>query len=261
MMAVSGDDLVNEWRNRTAVVTGGGRGFGAAFGRALAREGATVVLVDTDEAAVTKTAAALSAEGGAGVGLLGDVTDEGRMHAVMTEAAAMNGGIDLLINNAGLHSQEYAQGMQALGVEKTRRLFDVNVLGTVTCTLAAVDHMRGRAGANIVNIASAAAHLGPRTNAYGVSKMAVGGLTLAFAGELGPDGIRVNAISPGMIFTDTIQEELSPANKKLAKGLQIIDADGEEADVVEALLYLSSSRARFVTGEILRVTGGMGAGL
>lgn len=252
---------MGEWRNRTTVITGGGRGFGAAFGRALAREGATVVLVDTDEEAAIETASSLSAEGGTGIGLLGDVTDETRMRSVMGEAAAIHGGIDLLINNAGLHSQEYAQPMQALGVEKTRRLLDVNVLGTVTCTLAAADHMRGREGANIINIASAAAHLGPRTNAYGVSKMAVGGLTLAFASELGSDGIRVNAISPGMIFTDTIRAELSPENKKLAKGLQIIDADGEEADVVEAMLYLSSSRARFVTGEILRVTGGMGAGL
>lgn len=243
------------------MITGGGRGFGAAFAAALVREGAAVALVDVDAPAAKETASALSRAGGTALVIEGDVTDDARMREAMSEAAALRGGIDLLINNAGLHGQEYAEGMLAMGVEKVRRLFDVNVLGTVTCTLAAVDHMRERPGASIVNIASAAAHLGSRTTPYGVSKMAVGGVTLAFASELGGDGIRVNAISPGMIFTDTIRDELSPENKALAKGLQVIDADGAEQDVVEAMLYLASRRARFVTGEILRVTGGMGAGL
>ena len=246
---------------RTAVITGGARGFGAAFGRALADEGATVVLVDIDDAAARETAASLCDGPGRGVALEGDVTSESRMGEIMAEAAALHGGIDLLINNAGLHGQEYAGSFTELGLEKARGLFDVNVLGTINCTLAAAPHMAGREGANIVNIASAAAHLGSRTTAYGVSKMAVGGVTLSFAAELGAKGIRVNAISPGMIFTDTIREGLSPENKALAKSMQVIDADGAETDVVAAMMYLASAKARFVTGEILRVTGGMGAGL
>jgi len=246
---------------RTAVITGGARGFGAAFGRALAAEGATVVLVDTDGEAATRTAATLNDGDGRGVALEGDVTSEPRMREVMAEAASLGGGIDLLINNAGLHGQEYSGSFTELGLDKARGLFDVNVIGTVNCTLAAAPYMEGRDGANIVNIASAAAHLGPRTTPYGVSKMAVGGATLAFASDLGPKGIRVNAISPGMIFTDTIREGLSPENKALAKSMQVIDADGGETDVVAAMMYLASASARFVTGEILRVTGGMGAGL
>lgn len=252
---------MGEWTGRTAVITGGARGFGAAFARALAKEGATIALVDVDAPAVEQAAKALAAEGHAAVGFVGDVTDEARMRAVLREAAALRGGIDLLINNAGLHGQEFAQSMGSLGVERIRRLVDVNVLGVVVCTLAAVDHMRGREGASIVNIASAAAYLGGRTTAYGVSKLAVGGLTLAFAGELGREGIRVNAIAPGMIFTDEIRNHLSPENKRLAKSMQVLDADGAESDVVEAMLYLASRRAPFVTGEILRVTGGMGAGV
>ena len=250
-----------EWNARTAVVTGGARGFGAAFAAALAREGAAIALIDVDDDAAEETARQLGEAGATAIALEGDVTDEDRMRAVMREAAALRGGIDLLVNNAGLHSQAYSHGLEALGVAKTRRLFEVNVLGTVICTLAATPHMRGREGANIVNIASAAAHLGARTTPYGVSKMAVGGLTLAFASELGGDGIRVNAISPGMILTETIRDELSPENKKLAQSMQVLEADGAERDVVEALMYLASPRARFVTGEILRVTGGMGAGL
>ena len=242
------------------MITGGGRGFGLAFGHALAERGAHVFLIDVDADAGNAGADAIRAAGGTAAALAGDVTDPERMAGAMAEACDPNGGIDVLINNAGLHSQAYSRPILEMGGEKVRRLFDVNVMGTLTCTLAAHPHLRGREGANIVNIASAAGHLGSRMNAYGTSKLAVAGLTLAFANEFGADGIRVNAISPGLIFTDTIEAELSPENKALAKSMQMIDADGREGDVVEAMLYLSGARARFVTGEVLRVGGGMGAG-
>ena len=250
---------MKEWTGRTAVITGGARGFGAAFGRALAGEGAHVVLVDIDGAAAEATAAALRDAGLAATGLGGDVTDEGRMAEIMVHAAAIHGGIGLLVNNAGLHSDEYGQPILKMGYAKVRRLFDVNVLGTVCCTLAAHPHMKGRAGASIVNIASSAAHMGG--SAYGDSKLAVAGLTITFARELGPDGIRVNAISPGLILTETIRAELPEATKARVKAMQLIGPDGEEEDIVQALLFLASRKARFVTGEVLRVTGGMAAGV
>ena len=252
---------MSEWKSRTAVITGGGRGFGLAFGHALAAEGAHIGLIDIDADAAEEAARSIRNEGGTAEGIAGDVTNEARMNAVMAQLAARHGGIDLLINNAGLHSEAYSKPITEMGLEKVRRLFDVNVSGLVTCTLAARPHMKGRVGASIVNISSSAAFLGGRMTAYGVSKLAVAGLTLGFAGELGPEGIRVNAIAPGMILTETIREELSPQNKALAKSMQLIDADGAEADVVSALLYLASERARFVTGETLRVTGGMAAGV
>ncbi len=242
----------------TAVVTGGARGFGKAFGAALAAEGATVVLIDLDQAAVEAAASEIRDNGGPATGRTGDVTDETAMAEIMAEAAAIHGGIDVLINNAGLHSDEYSKPIGEMGLAKTRRLFEVNVIGVVACTLGAQPHMTHRPGANIVNIASAAAHLGG--TAYGTSKLAVTGLTLTFARELGPAGIRVNAISPGMIFTDTIRAELPDAVKERVKAMQLIDTDGAETDVVEAMLYLTSASARFITGETLRVTGGMAAG-
>ncbi|GGL06359.1 SDR family NAD(P)-dependent oxidoreductase [Nocardia jinanensis] len=242
----------------TAVVTGGARGFGKAFGTALAGEGAAVVLIDIDAAAVEQTATDIRHSGGSATGFAGDVTDEAAMNAIMGRAAAVHGGIDILINNAGLHSDEYSKPIREMGPAKTRRLFEVNVVGVIACTLAAQPHMVHRAGASIVNIASAAAHLGG--TAYGTSKLAVAGLTITFARELGADGIRVNAISPGMIFTDTIRAELPDAVQQRVKAMQFIDTDGAEADVVEAMLYLTSDRARFITGETLRVTGGMASG-
>lgn len=250
---------MGEWTARTAVITGGGRGFGKAFGAALAKEGAHAVLVDIDAPVAQAAAAEIRAAGGSAEGLGGDVTDEARMAEVMAQAAKAGGGIDLLVNNAGLHSDEYGQPILKMGLAKVRRLFDVNVLGVVCCTLAAHPHMKGRAGASIVNISSSAAHMGG--SAYGDSKLAVAGLTITFARELGPDGIRVNAISPGLMLTETIRDELPAATKARVQAMQLIAGDGVEEDIVEALLYLASPRARFVTGEILRVTGGMAAGI
>jgi 3-oxoacyl-[acyl-carrier protein] reductase len=243
----------------TAVITGGARGFGKAFGDALSARGALVALIDRDEAAVEAAAEDIRNGGGDARAYAGDVTDDARLAEIMAEVAAAQGGIDVLINNAGLHSDEYSKPILDLGLEKTRRLFDVNVLGVVVCTLAAQPYMVDRPGASIVNISSAAAHLGG--TAYGVSKLAVAGLTVTFAGELGRRGVRVNAISPGMILTETIRTELPESVQSYVKSIQMIDADGAESDVVEAVLYLTSPQARFITGETLRVTGGMAAGV
>lgn len=250
---------MGEYAGRTAVITGGGRGFGRAFGVALASRGAHAVLVDRDGSVAEEAAEAIRASGGLATGMGGDVTDEARMEAIMEVAARHTGGVDILINNAGLHSDEYGQPILKMGLAKVRRLFDVNVLGVVCCTLAAFPHMKGRAGASIVNISSSAAHMGG--SAYGDSKLAVAGLTITFARELGGEGVRVNAISPGLILTDTIRAELPEATKARVKAMQLIDGDGEEQDIVEAMLWLTSARARFVTGEVLRVGGGMGAGV
>mgnify|MGYP001313655941 FL=1 len=250
---------MTDWTGRTAVITGGGRGFGKAFGAALAARGGHVVLIDIDGKVAQAAAEELAAQGCSAEGQAGDVTDEARIREIMEQTAAERGGIDLLINNAGLHSDEYGQPITKMGFAKVRRLFDVNVMGTVNCTLAAWPHMRGRQGASMVNIASSAAHMGG--SAYGDSKLAVAGLTITFARELAPDGIRVNAISPGLILTDTIAAELPAATKARVKAMQFLPDDGCEQDIVDAMLYLSSPQARFVTGEILRVTGGMGAGV
>jgi 3-oxoacyl-[acyl-carrier protein] reductase len=243
----------------TVVITGGGRGFGKAFGHALAAEGAHAVLIDIEGALAEAAAEEIRAAGGQATGFAGDVTDEARMGAVMAQAAAINGGIDVLINNAGLHSDEYAQPIRRMGLAKVKRLFDVNVIGVVTCTLAGAPYMKGRAAASIINISSSAAHMGG--SAYGDTKLAVAGLTITFARELAPDGIRVNAISPGLMLTQTIAAELPAATKARVKAMQLLQDDGKEEHIVDAMMFLTSPRAKFITGEILRVTGGMAAGI
>ncbi|QJQ31443.1 SDR family oxidoreductase [Sphingomonas lacunae] len=241
-----------EFAGKVAVITGGGRGLGKAFGEALAARGATVVLIDLDGKVAAAAAAGM---GGRAVGLNGDVADEAGMAALMDRIAAEHGGIDLLINNAGIHSAEANEFIGTLGIARTRRMFDVNVWGVIHCCLAARPHMAGRQGAAVINIASMAAYGAQK--AYGVTKLAVRGLTMSFAHEFAGDGIRVNAIAPGLILTDTIRAELAQPVIEHVTAMQIIPRPGEERDIVETMLWLASDRSSFVTGETIRVSGGV----
>ncbi|MEY4159875.1 MAG: hypothetical protein RLZZ136_496 [Pseudomonadota bacterium] len=240
-----------DFAGRVAVITGGGRGFGKAFGRALAADGARVVLLDIDADAAQAAAADIGKPAQA---FACDVTDEAQVAAVIARITEMHGGIDFLINNAGLHSAIYNRPMIDMGVATLRRLFDVNVLGVIICSLAVQSAMRGRDGAAIVNISSSAAYAS--ATAYGASKLAVQGLTMAMAREFAADGIRVNGIAPGLIFTDTIRAELPEAMVEAVLKMQILSRRGEEDDIVEAMRYLVSARSAFITGETLRVSGG-----
>ncbi|MER5185245.1 SDR family oxidoreductase [Streptomyces sp. NPDC002896] len=242
-----------EHQGKVALVTGGGRGFGKAFGEALSALGAHVVLADIDGAAAAEAAAELTAKGLSATGVACDVADETGVGAVVRKVAERHGGLDILVNNAGLHAA-YNRPFTELGLAKVRRVLDVNVMGVIICSLAAQEAMRGRPGASIVNISSSAAYA--NRSIYGVSKLAVRGLTVSFAREFAGDGIRVNAIAPGLIFTDTVRAQLSPTEADRVLGEQILRREGQEQDIVEALLYLVSSKASFVTGETLRVTGG-----
>ncbi|MFG3025390.1 SDR family NAD(P)-dependent oxidoreductase [Streptomyces sp. NPDC048254] len=242
-----------EHHGRVALITGGGRGFGKAFGEALSALGAHVVLADIDGATAADAAAEFAAKGLRATGVTCDVADEEQVGAVVGEITERHSGLDILVNNAGLHAA-YNKPFTELGLANVRRVLDVNVMGVIICSLAAHEAMRGRPGASIVNISSSAAYA--NRSIYGVSKLAVRGLTVSFAREFAADGIRVNAIAPGLILTDTVRAQLTPAEAERVLGEQILRREGQEQDIVEALLYLVSSKAAFVTGETLRVTGG-----
>jgi len=225
--------------------------MGAATARLFVAEGARVVITDVLDA----EGAALARElGEAAVFQHHDVASEEDWQKAVGSALTRFGGIDILVNNAGLHSAAYNKPSADIGIAGLRRLFDVNVIGVYICSLAARAAMSGRDGAAVVNISSSAAYA--NRAAYGVSKLAVRGVTVQLAREFAADGIRVNAIAPGLIFTDTIRAELGRDEAARVMGQQILPREGEERDIVDALLFLVSPAASFVTGETLRVSGG-----
>jgi NAD(P)-dependent dehydrogenase (short-subunit alcohol dehydrogenase family) len=241
--------------NRTALITGGAIGFGRAFARALAAEGANVVLADIDIDGAERTAAELVSAGTRAIALDCDVADADRVDAAVAAATAQFGGIDIAINNAGLHLMKYNQPFGALSRQDIRSLFDVNVMGVINVTLACRDSMRDRGGGVVLNISSMAGYLS--ATPYAVSKLTVRGLTVAFATELAPDRIRVNAIAPGLMNTENALADLpTPLIDEFVQRLQLVHRLGKMDDVVSAMLFLCSDEASFITGETLKVSGG-----
>lgn len=244
-----------EYSNKVVFITGGAVGFGRAFARALGREGASVVLADIDYDAAQNTARVLADEGIQALPVLCDVADEQAVNEAVSRAVEYFGGVDILINNAGKHLTKYNQPFTVLPRYEVRALFDVNVMGVVNCTVACRETMSQRGGGAIINISSIAANLS--STPYGVSKLAVRGLTVAFASELADDRIRVNAISPGLMATENAIDDL-PEDfvDNFVNNLQLVKRLGKMEDIVETVLFLCSDKASFITGETLRVSGG-----
>lgn len=243
-----------------AMVTGGAAGFGAAFATALAAEGCGVALADVDVAGAEEVAARINDAGGRAMAVACDVADEDAADAAAAAASDALGDVSILINNAGLHLTKYNQPFSVLPRSDVRRLLDVNVIGVINCSMACRGAMARRGGGSIVNISSIAGYLA--SSPYGVSKLAVRGLTVALASELGGDGIRVNAVAPGLMATDNALADLPAALvEDFVTNRQVIHRTGQVADVVAAVLWLCSPEAAFVTGETVRVSGGYPMGV
>jgi 3-oxoacyl-[acyl-carrier protein] reductase len=243
------------FQSRTAVITGGAIGFGRAFARALVAEGANVVIADIDVEMAERTAGELVSAGGQVIAVDCDVADPDGVDAAVATTIDRFGGIDIVINNAGLHLTKYNQPFGALSRNDIRSLFDVNVMGVINVTLACRDSMRDGGGGVVLNISSVAGYMS--ATPYAVSKLTVRGLTVAFATELAPDRIRVNAIAPGLMNTENALADLpKPLIDEFVHRLQLVDRLGTMDDVVSAMLFLCSDEASFITGETLKVSGG-----
>jgi 3-oxoacyl-[acyl-carrier protein] reductase len=240
---------------KTAFITGAAVGLGRAFAKALAAQGAGVVIAEIDTEGAQRTAAELISVGAQAIAVTCDVADEHQVNAAVAAAIEKFGGIDILINNAGRHLMKYNQPFGALSRDDLRGLFEVNMMGVINCTLACRDSMRERGGGVVLNMSSTAGF--SSGTPYGVSKLAVRGLTVAFASELSPDLIRVNAIAPGLTNTESALAEVPRA---LVDGyiheLQLVHRICTMDDIVSAMLYLCSDEASFITGETLKVSGG-----
>ncbi|HET9078440.1 MAG TPA: SDR family oxidoreductase [Acidimicrobiales bacterium] len=234
---------------RRALVTGGGRGIGAAIARRLAEAGAEVTVADLDPAGEAP-------EGVAGY-IACDVTDAGQLSAAVEQAAAGE-ALDILVNNAGIYPT--TGPIDAVTDAFVSRMLEVNVRAQYSAARDAARLMVH--GGSIVNLASIAGiRGGANISAYTTSKAAVMGLTRAFANELGPRGIRVNAIAPGIIDTPGVQEQMAPLK---AGGLDVekaiaanpLGVAGQPDHIARVALFLCSDLAAFVTGQVVVVDGG-----
>lgn len=244
-----------EFSDKVAVITGGAQGFGKEFAEVLVQDGGVVILLDTNEALLEQTVNGLNRKAICALGIGCDIRDEDAVEDAIVQGAAEFGHIDILINNAALHLTEYSQPCLKLPRDKWRNMLDVNLTGIVNCTAACAPHMANSGGGVVLNMSSMAG-VTP-TGAYGVSKLAVRGLTVALAKELGPDGIRVVGIAPGFMDTPAAKADVPEATAyHIINNMQFVKRQGQMNDIVEAMRYLCSPRSSFVTGETLLVTGG-----
>jgi NAD(P)-dependent dehydrogenase (short-subunit alcohol dehydrogenase family) len=236
------------FEGKVAVVTGAAQGIGEAYARALAAEGASVVVADLNAAAGEKVAADIG-----GLFVHTDVASAESAEAAAARTVEEYGGLDLLVNNAAIYGDMQFDLLISVDWDYYRRFMSVNLDGALVMTRACYPHMRARGGGAIVNQSSTAAYL--YSGFYGLAKVGINGLTQQLAHELGGMGIRVNAIAPGPTDTEATRTQAGDAAEELVKSLAI-KRMGQPEDLVGACLFLLSDEAAWVTGQILAVDGG-----
>ena len=245
---------------KVALVTGAGGGIGAACALALAREGAAVALADIDLAAAERQAAAITAEGGRAIALQVDLGDEASVIAMVEATVEQLGGLDILHNNA---ADTRLSATRDMPVEKTETevwdaILRTNLRGTMIASRAAIAHLRKRGGA-IVNTSSGAGLTGGLSHsAYSASKAAINSLTQSLATQHGKEGIRCNAIAPGLIVTPSTRD--SYANSSVGEIMlrhHLTPRLGRPEDIAAAVVFLASDDAAFITGQVICVDGGL----
>jgi NAD(P)-dependent dehydrogenase (short-subunit alcohol dehydrogenase family) len=244
---------MSRFDEKVVVVTGAAQGIGEAYARALAAEGAAVVVADLNEDAGAAVARQIEADGGTAMFVRTDVSSHESAAALVEAVTAAYGGIDGLVNNAAIYGEMQFDLLISVDWDYYRRFMSVNMDGVLVMTRAVHPSMQRRGGGSIVNQSSTAAYL--YSGFYGLAKVGVNGLTHQLAHEVGGMGIRVNAIAPGPTDTAATRTQAGDAAKDLVKGLAL-KRMGQPEDMVGACLFLLSEESSWVTGQIIAVDGG-----
>lgn len=244
---------------KVAIVTGaGGRGnsIGRAYALGLAAAGATVVVADINEDGAKQVADEIMANDGTAIALRVDITDPASALAMVNTATQAFGGVDILVNNAALMAELGHQSIADVPIADFNRVMNVNLNGALICSQAAIPAMRARGGGRIINQTSGGAF--PATGIYGISKLALVGLTTTLAKTLGKEGITANAIAPGNVKSDA-GKQLVPEESPFLQFLKMTVASrpqGEPDELVGTLLLLCSQAGAWITGQTIHVDGG-----
>lgn len=249
-----------QMQGRRVVITGAASGIGRETALVLAREGATVVIGDINEAGAAATAADIEAAGGRAWAVGTDVTSAAEMERLMASAAERMGGIDTIINNAGV---QRSGRVDAFAEADWDLLMEVNPKSCFLGVKYGVPYLRAAGGGAIVNTASLAGLKGgPGMTAYSASKGAIVAFTKALAAELAPDGIRVNAMCPGWIDTPFNQPAIEfmggrAAQEAVVARIVPLGRQGTPAEIAAGMLYLASDASSYLTGQSLVIDGGV----
>jgi NAD(P)-dependent dehydrogenase (short-subunit alcohol dehydrogenase family) len=236
------------FKDKVVVVTGAAQGIGEAYARALAAEGASVVVADLNAEAGEKVAGDIG-----GLFVRTDVSSHEDAAALVEATVDRFGGIDGLVNNAAIYGEMAFDLLISVDWDYYRKFMSVNMDGALVMTRAVYPEIQKRGGGSIVNQSSTAAYL--YSGFYGLAKVGVNGLTQQLAHELGGLKIRVNAIAPGPTDTQATRTQAGDAAKELVKGLAL-KRMGQPEDMVGACLFLLSDESSWVTGQIIAVDGG-----
>lgn len=240
------------FQDEVAVITGGGRGIGAAIARKLFVEGCRIAVLDIDDATATECARSIDPTGDRSLALACDVSNEASVKQAISKVIAQFGTISILVNNAGITKDAM---LHKMSLEQWQRVIDVNLTGTFLVTAAVVPTMREQKRGRIVNISSTSAYGNIGQTNYSATKAGVLGMTKTFAKELGRYNITANAIEPGAIATDMIKTVPQPIIDSWLKMMPIARI-GQPEDIANAVCFLASDEASFITGVELPVCGG-----
>ena len=237
------------------LITGAARGIGAGLAAAFAANGAAIGMIGRNEKQLAATAGQLG--GADAVWRAADVGQREPLKRAIDEIAGLLGGLDVLVNNAGLARWVRIDTPLAMAEELWDEVLTTNLKGTFLASLAAIPHL-AQPGGRIINISSVTAFLGGHGGsiAYATSKAGLNGLTYALVRELSPLGITVNSVAPGFIEDTDFNSDFPAAARAQVLQETPLNRTGSVADVVAAVQYLASPSASFVTGEVLHVNGG-----